>query len=77
MSVACSTARSYGTKAAALLIDIDHFKYLNDSLGHQYGDELICMMARRIRSLIPASYTLARLGGDEFVILMSETRSVE
>jgi diguanylate cyclase (GGDEF)-like protein/PAS domain S-box-containing protein len=77
LSVACSTARSYGTKAAALLIDIDHFKYLNDSLGHQYGDELICMMARRIRSLIPASYTLARLGGDEFVILMSETRSVE
>jgi diguanylate cyclase (GGDEF)-like protein/PAS domain S-box-containing protein len=77
LSVACSTAGSYGTKAAALLIDIDHFKYLNDSLGHQYGDELICLMARRIRSLIPASYTLARLGGDEFVILMSETRSVE
>lgn len=77
LSIACSTARSYGTKAAALLIDIDHFKYLNDSLGHQYGDELICLMARRIRSLIPTSYTLARLGGDEFVILMSDTRSVE
>ncbi|AZG74698.1 EAL domain-containing protein [Shewanella livingstonensis] len=77
LSVACSTAKSYGTKAAALLVDIDHFKYLNDSLGHRYGDELICLMAKRIRTLIPASYTLARLGGDEFVILMSDTNSVD
>ncbi|MGI2169688.1 EAL domain-containing protein [Shewanella sp. MF05960] len=77
LSVACSTAQSFGTKAAALLVDIDHFKYLNDSLGHQLGDEMICLMAQRLRSLIPPSYTLARLGGDEFVILMSDTHSVE
>ncbi|MGB6136304.1 MAG: EAL domain-containing protein [Shewanella sp.] len=77
LSVACSTAESFGNKAAALLVDIDHFKYLNDSLGHQLGDEMICLMARRLRSLIPPSYTLARLGGDEFVILMSDAHSVE
>ncbi|MCL1114944.1 EAL domain-containing protein [Shewanella basaltis] len=77
LSVACSSAKSFGTKAAALLVDIDHFKYLNDSLGHQLGDELICLMAQRINSLIPPSYTLARLGGDEFVVLMSDTQSVE
>ncbi|GGQ09061.1 EAL domain-containing protein [Shewanella litoralis] len=77
LSVACSTAKSFGSKAAALLVDIDHFKYLNDSLGHQLGDEMICLMAQRLRSLIPPSYTLARLGGDEFVILMSDTHSVD
>ncbi|GGP67924.1 EAL domain-containing protein [Shewanella saliphila] len=77
LSVACSAAESFGNKAAALLVDIDHFKYLNDSLGHQLGDEMICLMAQRLRSLIPPSYTLARLGGDEFVILMSDAHSVE
>ncbi|MCT8987771.1 diguanylate cyclase [Shewanella sp. KJ10-1] len=77
LSVACSAAESFGNKAAALLVDIDHFKYLNDSLGHQLGDEMICLMTQRLRSLIPPSYTLARLGGDEFVILMSDAHSVE
>ena len=75
--VACSTAKARGLKAAALLIDIDNFKYLNDSLGHQAGDELICQMAGRLKALIPQSYTLARLGGDEFVILMSDISTVE
>lgn len=75
--VACSAAKAHNLKAAALLIDIDNFKYLNDSLGHQAGDELICQMAGRLKALIPQSYTLARLGGDEFVILMSDIVSAE
>ncbi|MFC3033736.1 EAL domain-containing protein [Pseudoalteromonas fenneropenaei] len=75
--VACASAKAHQLKASALLIDIDNFKYLNDSLGHQAGDELICLMASRLKSFIPQSYTLARLGGDEFVILMNDINSAE
>ena len=77
LTVACATAKTHGSKVSALLIDIDNFKYLNDSLGHQAGDELICLMAARLKALIPQSYTLARLGGDEFVILMSDISSAD
>ncbi|WP_434339738.1 EAL domain-containing protein [Motilimonas cestriensis] len=75
LSVACSAAFAAQKKVGLLLIDIDHFKYLNDSLGHHFGDELICLMAKRLKALLPESYTLARLGGDEFVILMTGIRS--
>tara|TARA_R110001583_G_scaffold195379_2_gene372439 strand:- start:4409 stop:6856 length:2448 start_codon:yes stop_codon:yes gene_type:complete len=77
LTVACSSAKANEEKACVLLIDIDHFKYLNDTLGHQYGDELICLMAKRLSQLLPQSCTLSRLGGDEFVILMSERVSAE
>lgn len=77
LTMACSSAKVNDEKASVLLIDIDHFKYLNDSLGHQYGDELICLMAKRLKALLPQSYTLSRLGGDEFVILMSEIVSAD
>jgi diguanylate cyclase (GGDEF)-like protein/PAS domain S-box-containing protein len=64
---------------ALLLLDIDRFKLVNDSLGHQVGDELLVEVASRIQTASRADSTVARLGGDEFVVLvegLSETDSV-
>lgn len=56
-------------KASICLIDLDHFKTINDSLGHDIGDKLLVMVAKRIKDYVKESYMLARLGGDEFVLV--------
>ncbi len=56
-------------QGALLFIDLDGFKHINDSLGHQLGDELLQLMARRIQAVSRDADLVARLGGDEFVIL--------
>ena len=67
-------SRSQLTKKsiALLIIDIDNFKYLNDSLGHREGDTVIKAIAERLKAIIGTSATLARAGGDEFACLLSD-----
>ena len=70
-------ANRYNTKLALLLLDLDHFKDVNDHLGHQMGDLLLEEVAGRLKSCIRANDFLARLGGDEFAIILSKINDVE
>lgn len=60
----------YGAEGAALVLDIDRFKHINDTLGHNVGDELIVKVAQTLRTRLRDSDVLARLGGDEFAVLL-------
>jgi diguanylate cyclase len=57
-------------RAALIFLDLDHFKDLNDSRGHEAGDELLCLASARLRECIPANALLVRQGGDEFAIVL-------
>ena len=65
-------AKRRNTPVAVLFLDLDRFKIINDSLGHEIGDDVLVAVAQRLRRLLRAEDTLARLGGDEFAILLPE-----
>jgi len=74
---ALDSARRAGTRIALLFIDLDRFKSVNDSFGHEEGDRFLRETARRIRSVMRASDTVARLGGDEFTVLVEGVAAPE
>ena len=68
-------AKRNKTYLAVFLLDLDHFKQINDSYGHNAGDQLLVDVSNRLRESIRQSDSIARLGGDEFVILLSDLKS--
>lgn len=72
MDLAFSRARRHRQKVALIFIDIDNFKNINDTLGHNTGDEVLKQTSSRLRTLLRESDTPARTGGDEFTILLEE-----
>ncbi|GEM_PF-3384829 len=71
------SGQRYKRPFALMLIDLDRFKVINDSLGHEAGDILLCEMATRFANAVRESDVVARLGGDEFVVLIQETSNPE
>ena len=69
---ALADARRHLTKVGIVFMDLDNFKLINDSMGHQIGDKVLQAVAQRISQVIRAGDTLARLGGDEFILLFKD-----
>ena len=67
----------YGSEGALLMLDIDHFKYVNDSLGHNAGDAIIVRVAQALVSALRESDVVARLGGDEFAVLLPKADAAD
>jgi diguanylate cyclase (GGDEF)-like protein/PAS domain S-box-containing protein len=72
-----SAAERHKTRFAVMLIDLDLFKVINDTLGHYVGDELLRQVGERLRRNVRSADIVARLGGDEFVILFNDIKSVK
>jgi diguanylate cyclase (GGDEF)-like protein/PAS domain S-box-containing protein len=72
MRTALSRAERTGTSVALLYLDLDNFKHVNDTLGHEQGDQLLHAISSRLRSHVRGEDSVARLGGDEFVIILED-----
>jgi diguanylate cyclase (GGDEF)-like protein/PAS domain S-box-containing protein len=74
---AISLVERQGKQLALMFVDVDHFKRINDSLGHAIGDKLLTSVAKRLVSCVRRTDTVSRLGGDEFVVLLSQVEREE
>ena len=74
---ALDDARHWGTSVAVLLIDLDRFKEVNDTLGHAAGDELLQQVGPRILGAVPHGTAVARFGGDEFAVVLTDVENVD
>jgi two-component system cell cycle response regulator len=70
-----SNAKAFDTKFALLFLDLDHFKDVNDTLGHQAGDQLLKNVALRLKAVLSGNDFIARMGGDEFAIIIDRIKS--
>lgn len=77
LDMAIAQAHRHGRRVGIIFIDLDHFKHVNDSLGHAAGDELLEKLARRLERCVRENDTVARLGGDEFVIILADPENVD
>lgn len=77
LSLSIQTSKRNKTKTALLFIDLDHFKEINDSLGHDIGDKVLKIVSNRLKKVVRAEDTVSRLGGDEFTIILGELSEVQ
>lgn len=77
LSHALDVAKRNQYQLAVMYIDLDHFKNINDSLGHNVGDEVLVMVSERLNNRVRESDTLARIGGDEFILLLEQIDNIE
>jgi len=77
LELAAAEAQLHGHHVGLLLLDVDRFKEINDSLGHDRGDQLLVQVADRLSAIVRETDTVARLGGDEFAILLRRVRGVD
>ncbi len=77
LNTALSQARRNNSRVAVMLIDLDRFKTINDSFGHEAGDSLLQEVAKQIKKSLRQGDTLARMGGDEFLVLLQVVKDVD
>jgi diguanylate cyclase (GGDEF)-like protein len=77
LNAAIERARLKGCQVGVLFLDIDNFKYLNDSMGHAFGDRVLVSLGQRLQDVTRAFGFAARLGGDEFTVVLEDAESIE
>jgi diguanylate cyclase (GGDEF)-like protein len=73
LPIAIEEARNTSTIMAVLFLDLDRFKHINDTRGHETGDKLLKAVAQRIRSVVRIEDVVVRMGGDEFIVVLKRS----